>query len=878
MLHRQGAASVATTAKRVFKFRVRSFADQRAAVGVCCVLEGRRASASRQYSTSQATPRKALEKNRKNIAFSGKGDVPNTRQAITPDLVLHAQKALRRDGVGVFDASFNVEQIQPGFVDSARRLVDAKFAEALSLALSYHGQKKGGHGAEFDEIPVGQEHGFREIVHRARGRYDMLYGVWQEPSLVEDSKLYNTLLKPAAQAILGDDCRLEFNGALVTKAGAAEQLWHADGEHLFHDSRGMASNTSRDGAQEERGHVDSEVLPAHCVNFFVPLVDIVEANAGGTEFCIGSHLYTQHLGADVVWQREDWKQRLAARGWDNETRLLRVQKGQLLCFDYRILHRALAHNVSTQRPVLYWTFVRPWFTDALNFGGLPSLTDQAAVSGTRATVSAEDEVQLDSALRTTTSSQSTRITPDTPLAARTPEWVLQLRATQYSENLVKNAGVATYADGAAGSQTPVCVADAMRNHLLKCGSTNLGGAYATSEAALQLITGARHAASAFLGCQDGSKIAFGANCTNLMFHLSRTVEDWVRRASNGSGNRGNIVVSRACHDANVAPWLLLADRCDLEVRWIDLVEGDQLDFENIETKIDADTVVAAVGLASNASGRVFWPAIRDQVAPRVESLRRDRTRSGSAGSCFPVLICDGTHYLPHFRFNLESSGADAVVCSSYKFCGPHLGVAGFSSRSPFVSAELTEGCIAKVGRRADQSDLLAAPPQPTRESYEISSWEMGTLNYEALAGLEACIVDYFGPLSGGGKVDVSDLGSSLDQAFSKIEAHEMNLSQHFLQGLLKLQHAIRFYGPEKAAGRTPTFALVPVGDFLGKDLVSFLNEKGIFCTAGNHYAPELTSRVHGESGWTRVSFLHYNTMEDVENVLDNLQKFADNSK
>ncbi|CAD7954693.1 unnamed protein product [Amoebophrya sp. A25] len=832
------------------------------------------------------------------------------------------------------------------------------------------------------------------MVHRARGRYDMLHGIWGHPTLVEKSTLYQEVLLPCAKGILGSDCRLEFNGALVTEPGAAEQLWHADGQHLFCDEEFCGSTTG-------------SVLPAHCVNFFVPLVDITDPRAGGTEFCIGSHVATRKLGTDVVWQRADWKDSLDPTGWSQEIRRVQVQAGQVLCFDYRVLHRALEHNVDFRRPVLYWTFVRPWFTDALNFGGLPSLGfNKGGPFGS------EDASMISDG----TTGKHKELRGDITDSSC---WITRLREEQYPKTLgacdhrLQN-GIGTvstlseqasdvqrqeiFADGAAGSQTPKIVADAMRNYMLENGSTNLGGAYRTSEAALAQVTRARAAAAAFLGCADGSKVAFGANCTNLMFHLAHTLDErLVAEAANLADGealpRKNIVLSRACHDANVAPWLLLAKKRSLEVRWVETMKesttseaSDILNWEAGASKIDENTILVALGLASNATGRVHWPGIEKHIVPKVVQLRYEEkdakakaatTSFGTASSSMentrrPMLVLDGTHYVPHFRFDLQASGADAILCSAYKFCGPHLGLVGFNTFSDFISPEIISGFIPKVGRRfnildhvkeeeiikarvhddleqlghpqqtyiikGSTQDVLPASTTPTPEGYEISAWEMGTLNYEALAGLEACVMKYYAEFLGGGEGDSTEgagagdskckntgretdlfddqmrpqhIKARLEAAFARIQEQEKKISAAFLEkikpylpdeseegvgGKTQNKRLLRLHGSTTAANRTPTFALsastsskskgptskdennvtVSQGEVDDHDqgsrdegsLCDYLNRRGVFCTVGNHYAPQLAERVQEEGMLTRISFLHYSSVQDVERVAE----------
>ena len=218
---------------------------------------------------------------------------------------------------------------EQSWVEARRVSANAIFAECLDLA-SRH--ERG--------LDVGMEHGFAEGVQRAKGRYDILYGFNGNSEFMEvDSKLLPVL----AQILECKHRLLLFNGLLHSNPASSEQLWHADGEHLF--------------AGTEHCH-----LPVHSLNVFVPLVDITEEN-GGTEFCLGSHRLT---GASdrIVWQDDAHRDRIGSKG---EPVAFTCRAGSVILFDYRILHRGLANSTQASRPVLYFTYARAWFRDVRNF-------------------------------------------------------------------------------------------------------------------------------------------------------------------------------------------------------------------------------------------------------------------------------------------------------------------------------------------------------------------------------------------------------------------------------------------------------------------------------------------------------------------------------
>jgi len=408
------------------------------------------------------------------------------------------------------------------------------------------------------------------------------------------------------------------------------------------------------------------------------------------------------------------------------------------------------------------------------------------------------------------------------------------------------------------------------------GSTNVGGQYRTAMAAQNVVRKAREAGKVLLAPDAGASvdIAFGLNCSNLMFHLARAMENSNLKPGD------NVVLSRACHDANIAPWLILARNRQLEVRWIetwgDRKNGadshqvddsnmDQIDLEKISDLVDCKTKVISLGLASNATGCLHLDAVH-KIQSKIKELSVDDK---------PYLILDGTHYVPHRRSNLTQLGADVILCSSYKFFGPHLGLMAYNKK------RLSELQPSKVGLRFDPSngdkvsDILDCGPSPTEENCQISRWEMGTLNYEGLAGFEAC-VDYLASLS----LSEGSIEKQLDDSLTKIRLHEENISRRFLNGISHLlaNKKLSLIGSKDPSARTPTFALCLNTEEGLRDayyLANTLSCQGIYCTHGNHYAPDLVEiSLKRVQGVTRLSFMHYNTIMEVDRVIEALNEIC----
>ena len=361
----------------------------------------------------------------------------------------------------------------------------------------------------------------------------------------------------------------------------------------------------------------------------------VESNNGGTEFCLGSHFHTKHWGEDIVWQDSSWRERIS---FDGEVLAIKVSSlvfnrlhlifrqvnaGEVLAFDYRVLHRALEHGGREVRPLLYYTFTKRWFADAMNFAALPSLREA-----------------------------------DARLAASAAEWRTRFPSLKEPGRI--------FCDGAAGSQVPDIVIKSMTEHLASFGATNVGGSYPGGQAVLDLVGRARASAATLLGARSSGEIAFGQNCSNLLFHLAAALKN-----SSVCGPGDNILLSPACHEANIAPWLALARQTGTEVRWLDLVDTqdpaqmDQINTHTIHQLVDQRTRLICLGLASNATGRIHNEA--------VEAVRS--ARQGQTDPAF--LVLDATHYVPHCLPDFAQMEADALVCSAYKFFGPHLGIMAF---------------------------------------------------------------------------------------------------------------------------------------------------------------------------------------------------------
>jgi cysteine desulfurase family protein (TIGR01976 family) len=350
-----------------------------------------------------------------------------------------------------------------------------------------------------------------------------------------------------------------------------------------------------------------------------------------------------------------------------------------------------------------------------------------------------------------------------------------------------------FLDAPAGTQVPDSVIDAIAAYLRES-NANVNGAFETSRRTDALINEARAAAARFLACAPEETI-FGPSMTNLNFMLTRTLARELREGD-------EVVVTRLDHDANIAPWLELQHDLGIAVRFADL------DLTDLERQLSDRTRVVAFPWASNALGTIID-------AERICGLAHE------AGALAWV---DAVHYAPHRPIDVTSIDADVLLCSPYKFFGPHLGLA-------FVRRRLL-----------DHWRPYKVRPAP--------GYETGTMQHELLAGFVAA-VEY-----------VESIG------WDAIVPHERELGQRFLDGL---PGNAQLHGLATMEGRVPTFAL----SFEGRHptaVAQRLGDRGIFVWDGDYYAVEVMRRLGLEDGAVRVGFVHYNTADEVDRVLTELRE------
>ncbi|HEX5470198.1 MAG TPA: cysteine desulfurase-like protein [Gaiellaceae bacterium] len=363
-------------------------------------------------------------------------------------------------------------------------------------------------------------------------------------------------------------------------------------------------------------------------------------------------------------------------------------------------------------------------------------------------------------------------------------------------------------DGPGGTQTPDSVVEAIASYLREA-NANLGGPFETSRRSDAVVDAAHVAAARFLGA-SAEEVGFGQNMTTLNFALSRAFGRELRAGD-------EILVTRLDHDANVSPWLELAHDLDLVVRRADLREEDcTLDLADLERQLSDRTRVVAFPWASNAVGSVT-------------DVRRVAELAHETGALAWV---DAVHYAPHGPIDVAAAGVDVLVCSPYKFFGPHLGLF--------------------YGRREVLERWRPYKVRPSADEPVAHRFETGTLAHELLAGCTAA-VEY-----------VESVG------WEAIVAWERELGQRFLDGL---PDAYRLHGIPSMEGRTPTFALTHSGR-TPDELAEELARRDIAAWPGNYYALEIMERLGLADGCLRIGIVHYNTAGEVDRLLGALAELA----
>jgi len=390
-----------------------------------------------------------------------------------------------------------------------------------------------------------------------------------------------------------------------------------------------------------------------------------------------------------------------------------------------------------------------------------------------------------------------------------------------------------FLDGPGGTQVPRECVHAMARYLSGA-IANHGGAFGTSIETQAILDEAHAAAADFLGAHDPGEVVFGPNMTTLTLAVSRAIGRDLRPGD-------EVVLTRLEHDANVAPWLSIAEERGAVVRWVELTSDATLDLDALDGLVGRRTRLVAIGMASNALGTV------NDVGRAIEIAH-------AAGA---VTFVDAVHAAPHLPIDVAGLQADLLVCSPYKFFGPHLGLL--------------------YGRRELLERLPAYRVRPAGEALP-GKLETGTQSHEGLAGLLGTFayLTLVGRAYGGVEGD-ADRRSALRAAMSAIRHYERDLIAPALEGLATVP-GLRLLGvadPARADERVPTFAFTLAGRH-PRLVAEQLAARGINVWDGTMYAWELVRALGlaDGGGMVRAGFVHYNTRGELDRLVQALTDIA----
>ncbi len=393
-----------------------------------------------------------------------------------------------------------------------------------------------------------------------------------------------------------------------------------------------------------------------------------------------------------------------------------------------------------------------------------------------------------------------------------------------------NGQPAAFLDGPAGTQVPTQVMHVIQNYLMGA-NANTCGVFLTSRRTDEMLNTARAAMADFFHCER-DEVVFGQNMTTITFSVSRAIgREW---------NAGDeIVLTTLDHDANFSPWKALEEK-GVVIRQVDIREDDcTLNLDDLKSKLNEKTKLVAVGYASNAVGTIN---------PVAEITRL----AHAAGA---LVYIDAVHFAPHGLIDVKHLNCDFLVCSPYKFFGPHMGTL--------------------YGKRRHLQSFRPYKVRPCTDQIP-ERWEAGTQVHELIAGIGAA-VEYIAELGRHSDPSVVTRREALAAAYRTTVAYERRLVSRLIEGLQSIS-GVRIYGitdPSRFEERCSTLSL-RIGNHHPTIIAAFLGERGIFTWDGNYYALNLTERlgVESQGGMLRIGLVHYNTLDEVERLLTALREFA----
>lgn len=404
-----------------------------------------------------------------------------------------------------------------------------------------------------------------------------------------------------------------------------------------------------------------------------------------------------------------------------------------------------------------------------------------------------------------------------------------VRAAFPALSLTDNGRRRIYLDNPAGTQVPKSVAEAVSRCLLST-NANLGGFFETTVAAQKVVDDAHAAMADFLGAETAEEIIIGANMTTLTYHLSRTL-------GRGFAPGDEIILTRMDHEGNVSPWLQLAEDRGLVVRWLPFdQESWQVEPAALAALLSDRTKLVALNYASNLTGSIN----------RVKELTHMARTAGA------LVYVDAVQFAPHGLVDVTEIGCDFLVCSAYKFFGPHMGI--LWGRRAVIDALQPYKC------RCSSNEL------PER-------FELGTPQIELMAGLTAAIghFEQLGEAAG----SKGSRREKIAAAFSSSIAYENVLALQLIEGLSAIE-GLTIHGitdPARVHERVPTVSFTVEG-IEPESIVKPVNGEGIFLWSGHNYAWEIVHQlgIPADQGVVRIGIAHYNTASEIAETLESVTR------
>ncbi len=386
------------------------------------------------------------------------------------------------------------------------------------------------------------------------------------------------------------------------------------------------------------------------------------------------------------------------------------------------------------------------------------------------------------------------------------------------------ASGAIFFDNPGGTQVAQQTLKRMTEYLVRT-NANHEGAFKTSRESDAIVDAARSAVADFLGAARPAEIIFGQNMTSLTLHLSRSLARTLRPGD-------EIVVTRLDHDANIAPWLLVAEDRGCAIRWVDFDPEDcTWSLDALRRQISDGTKLVAIGYASNAVGTINPVAEAVKIAHEVGAL----------------VYVDAVQYAPHGPIDVVALDCDFLACSAYKFFGPHTGIL--------------------YGKYHLLEDLKAYKVRPAHDEPP-HKFETGTQSFESIAGVHGALeyFEWLGEQAGGG----STRRQRLVAALTAMQSYERTLSRALIEGLSEIRglHIWGITDLNQLDRRVPTVSFTLDG-WQPHDVAAALDKHNLYVWDGNYYALAVTERLglENKGGMVRVGAVHYNTLEEVTKLV-----------